>query len=173
MFLSCSIIVHMKKLTSIALALLCTGNLMAAKAEDRQGYALDKLANAQAQLDRLKSQERALKSLIKAVKRDLRAARIRAKAERIQLSADTQRQDAAVLVEQSGVAIDLPNLMNTRGVEANIAETSKEYQYDENKDDIDRMFKNNSEKAVYFPGKNEGNKVEPSKSDSDLPDYIK
>ena len=142
-------------------------------ADDRQGYALDKLANAQAQLDRLEAQKKALTELIRAVKKDLKAAKIRAKAERIQLEADTKRQDAAVMVEQSGVAVDLPNLMNTKKTEGTIVE------FDAAKDDIDLMFKDKNttdEKTVFFPGGDEGKKVEPNydgiDNDSDFK-YIK
>lgn len=155
----------------IVLALLFSfSSLNSIQAEDRQGYALDKLANAQAQLDRLESQKEALAELIKAVKKDLRAAKIRAKAEEIQLKADTQRQDAAVMVEQSGVAVDLPNLMATKGVKAGLIE------YDDKNNDIDMMFEDKAnEKAVFFPGGDAGRKVNPSgiANDAELPDYIK
>ena len=82
----------------------------------------------------------------------------------MQIDADTTRQDAVVMVEQTGVAVDLPNLMTAKGVEAGIIE------YDENTDEIDReLNKNASEKSVYFPG---GRTVQPDNA-SDLPDYIK
>lgn len=146
----------------------------AAEADDsHQSYALDKLANAQAQLERLKGQEKALNQLIQAVKKDLRAAKVRARAERIQLQANTARQDAAVMVEQTGVAVDLPNLMTAKGVQAGILE------YDKNQNEnIDAMFKDRSttEKSVYFPNGSAGKKVKPSNSysdDADFPDYIK
>jgi uncharacterized protein (UPF0335 family) len=166
----------MHRKLSFGLALIISmGTYGLAQAEDPQTYAMDKLANAQAQLDRLEGQKGALNDLIKAVKKDLKAAKIRAKAERIQIEADTARQDAAVFVEQSGVAIDLPNLMNTRNVEAGIVE----YKPDEK--DIDLMFKDREKpsKAVFFPGNSAGKKVSPSNNyyginnDSDIPDYIK
>ncbi len=46
----------MNKFLVLAL-LFAVSSLNLVKAEDRQGYALDKLANAQAQLDRLKAQK--------------------------------------------------------------------------------------------------------------------
>lgn len=156
----------------IVLALLFAfGSSNLLQAEDRQNYALDKLANAQAQLNRLEDQREAIDQLIRAVKKDLRAAKIRARAEEIQLKADTDRQDAAVLVEQSGVAVDLPNLMVTKGVKAGLVE------YDSD-DDIDLMFEDKSnEQAVFFPGGDAGRKVNSKKkgidNDSDLPSYIK
>ncbi|MDD9898728.1 MAG: hypothetical protein OXU45_06995 [Candidatus Melainabacteria bacterium] len=157
-----------KKVLVLAL-LFSVGSLSAVKAEDRQGYALDKLANAQAQLDRLLAQKDALNKLIKAVKKDLRAAKIRAKAEEIQLKADTERQDAAVMVEQTGVAVDLPNLMATKGVKAGLVEYDKD-------NEVEMMFEDNAkEKAVFFPGGDAGKTVNPSgiSNDADLPDYIK
>jgi len=154
----------MKKISCLALALISAATMSVAKADEHQSYALDKLANAQAQLERLQNQQEAIKELIKAVKKDLRAAKIRAKAERLQMEADTVRQDAVVMVEQTGVAVDLPNLMTAKGVDAGIIE------YDENMDDINREIKTkNSERSVYFPS---GRKVEPQNG-SDLPDYIK
>ncbi len=164
----------MKKTLSIALALLfsvSSTNLV--KADDPQSYALDKLANAQAQLDRLESQKVALNKLMKAVKQDLKAAKIRAKAERLQISADTQRQDAAVLVEQTGVAVDLPNLMAAKDVQAGVKE------YNSDQEDIDLMFKDKAkQKAVFFPGGDAGRKVQPSNSkvvgiENDSTSYIK
>ena len=164
----------MNKLLGLGLALLFSANtLVSVKAAvgEHQSYALDKLANAQAQLDRLKTQEKALKELIGAVKKDLRAARIRAKAERIQIEANTKRQDAAILVEQSGVAVDLPNLMNTRSVDAGLIE------YSADKDDVEMMFEDEKTKtkSVYFPGGSKGKKVETEYQgiESDIPDYIK
>jgi membrane carboxypeptidase/penicillin-binding protein len=153
----------MKKISCLSLALISAVSIYSANADQHQSYALDKLANAQAQLERLKGQRKAVDELIRAVKKDLRAAKIRAKAERLQLEADTVRQDAVVMVEQTGVAVDLPNLMNAKGVDAGIIE------YDENSDDINRTMKKTSERSVYFPS---GRKVEPENS-SDLPDYIK
>ena len=139
--------------------LLSIGSVNLAQADDPQSYALDKLANAQAQLDRLKSQKIALEKLTKAVKEDLRAAKVRAKAERLQISADTKRQDAAVMVEQTGVAVDLPNLMATKGVQAGVME------YNSNKEDIDAMFQDKAkQKAVFFPGGDAGRTVQPSNS---------
>lgn len=166
--------ISMNKLLGLGLALLFSANtVISVKAaeSEHQTYALDKLANAQAQLDRLKSQEKALKELIGAVKKDLRAAKIRAKAERIQIEANTKRQDAAVLVEQSGVAVDLPNLMNTRSVDAGLVEYSAE------NEDVDMMFEDEKAKtkSVYFPGGSQGKKVESEYQgiESDIPDYIK
>lgn len=153
----------MKKISCLSLALISAFSIYSASADQHQSYALDKLANAQAQLERLKGQRKAVDELIRAVKKDLRAAKIRAKAERLQMEADTVRQDAVVMVEQTGVAVDLPNLMTAKGVDAGIIE------YDENADDINRTMKNTSERSVYFPS---GRKVEPENS-SDLPDYIK
>lgn len=154
----------MKLMTNIALVILCATSFTVAKANQHQSYALDKLANAQAQYDRLQQQKKAINQLLKAVKKDLKAAQVRAKAERLQIDADTTRQDAVVMVEQTGVAVDLPNLMSAKGVEAGIIE------YDENTDEIDReLNKNTSEKSVYFPG---GRTVQPDNA-SDLPDYIK
>lgn len=153
----------MKKISCLAL-LLSLLAFPAAKANEHQSYAIDKLANAQAQLDRLKNQRDAIDELMKAVRKDLKAAKIRAKAERLQIEANTVRQDAIVMVEQTGVAVDLPNLMTAKGVDAGILE------YDETQDDIDRVIKNsNPERSVYFPS---GRKVEPQNS-SDIPDYIK
>ena len=153
----------MKKISCLTLAFLSAASIYSAQANQHQSYALDKLANAQAQLERLQGQKKAVNELIRAVKKDLRAAKIRAKAERLKMEADTVRQDAIVMVEQTGVAVDLPNLMTAKGVDAGIIE------YNENTDDINRTMKNNSERSVYFPS---GRKVEPQ-SNSDLPDYIK
>ena len=152
----------MKKISCFVLALLFSTNTFVAQADQHQSYALDKLANAQAQLERLKNQKKAINELMKAVKKDLRAAKIRAKAERLQLEADTVKQDAIVMVEQTGVAVDLPNLMTATDVEAGIIE------YDSNRDDVDREIRNsNPQRSVYFPsGRKESNT-------SDLPDYIK
>lgn len=163
----------MQKKLGLGMALIISmASCGLAQADDPQTYAMDKLANAQAQLERLEGQKKAVNDLIRAVKKDLRAAKIRAKAERIQIEADTARQDAAVMVEQSGVAIDLPNLMNTRNVEAGIVE----YKPDEK--DIDLMFKDREKpsKAVYFPGNSAGKKITPINginNDSDIPSYIK
>lgn len=143
-------------LTSIAL----TNAAMAdGSSSDPQSYALDKLSNAQAQLDKLEAQKKAINTLIKAVKKDLKASQMRAKAERIQIEADAERQDAAMLVQQNGVAVDLPNLMTAKGVQAGVVE----YQPDAN--EIEMMFrdKNNpAGKAVFFPGGDAGRKVDPA-----------
>ncbi|MBT6842219.1 MAG: hypothetical protein HOA17_00290 [Candidatus Melainabacteria bacterium] len=158
----------MNKFLVLAL-LFAVSSLNLVKAEDRQGYALDKLANAQAQLDRLKAQKDAISQLIKAVRKDLHAAKIRAKAEEIQLKADTDRQDATIAVEQTGVAVDLPNLMATKGVKAGLLE------YDQN-ENINLMFEDKTnEKAVFFPGGDTGRSVRPSgiPNDAEIPDYIK
>jgi hypothetical protein len=166
----------MNKKFSLGLALFLSINgLGQVLAEDPQSYAMDKLANAQAQLDKLESQKKALNDLTRAVKKDLKAAKIRAKAERLQIEADTARQDASTIVEQSGVAVDLPNLMNTTAVEAGIIE----YKPDEK--DIDLMFKDSEKpsKTVFFPGNSAGRRVTPSNSNaglnnnSDIPAYIK
>lgn len=154
----------MKKISCFSLAIISALSIYGAQANQHQSYALDKLANAQAQLERLENQKDAINQLIKAVKKDLRAAKIRAKAERLQMEADTVRQDAVVMVEQTGVAVDLPNLMTAKGVDAGIIE------YDEDADDIKRELEKNSERSVYFPS---GRKVEPENGSSDLPDYIK
>ena len=117
--------------------------------DEHQSYALDKLVNAQAQLNKLEAQRQALEKLIRAVKKDLAAAKIRTKAEKIQIQADTARQDAAVLVEQAGVAVDLPNLMTAKDVQAGVLE-------DKTKEEIDKMFKDNkktNQESVFFPGK--------------------
>jgi hypothetical protein len=153
----------MKKISCFTLAFLSAITIFAAQANEHQSYALDKLANAQAQLDRLQNQKKAINELMKAVRKDLQAAKLRAKAERLQMDADTVRQDAVVMVEQNGVAVDLPNLMTAKDVDAGIVE------YDKNADDMNRIMKNTSERSVYFPS---GRKVEPIKG-SDLPDYIK
>jgi len=142
-----------KKLLSIGLGLLILLSSAAAQAEDYGNpeiYAQDKLVNATAQLERLKAQEKALEKLIKAVKKDLRAAKLRAKAERVQKLADTARQDASIVIEQSGIAIDLPDLMSAKGVQAGLAQGSESL--DQTKEDIDLMFKDKqSEEAVFFP----------------------
>lgn len=126
-------------------------------------YAMDKLANAEAQLNKLKSQRKAINELIQAVSKDLQAAKIRAKAEKLQAKADTERVNAAGLVEQTGLAIDLPNLMNesTRPIERSARKN----------DELDLMFKDKGSKSasVFFPGN--GRKVEAN--NSSLPDYIK
>lgn len=126
---------------------------------DPQSYAMDKLANAQAQLDKLQMQRQAIDNLMRAIRKDLRAAKIRAKAERLQVEADSQRQDAAMLVQQNGVAVDLPNLMAAKGVQAGVVE----YQPDAN--EIEMMFKNKNStdgKTVFFPGGDAGTKIDPS-----------
>lgn len=150
------------------IATLVFFGITAAKADtsERQGYALDRLVNAQAQLEKLESQEKALKQLIRAVKKDLKAAKIRTKAEKVQLKADTQRQDAAIMVQETGVAVDLPDLINTKDVEAGLIKhevANKTLSQEE----IDILFKDDKPKdetAVFFPAKSES---------SDLPDYIK
>lgn len=139
----------MKKHLSIGLALLISTSTFAPSFADPQVYAQDKLANAQAQLDKLVSQREALDKLIRAVRKDLRAAKIRSKAENIQVQADTDRQDAAMLVEQAGVAVELPNLMATKTVQSTVTSS--------NKSDIDLMFRDQKQpKAVFFPGGDSG-----------------
>jgi len=150
----------MNKVLKIAFIALASGSfLLPALANDHQSYALDKLANAEAQLDKLVIQKKALNDYIKAVRKDLKAARIRARAERIQLEADTDRQDAAALVEQSGVAVDLPNMMTAKGVQAGLLDNN-EYKAEH----VESMFKDRNKeatKSVYFPGGSKGKKVEP------------
>jgi|GEM_PF-3034501 len=138
----------------------------AARAQDEyndpQMYAQDKLVNAEAQYERLKNQEKALQKLMGAVKKDLKAAKIRAKAERIQISANTARQDASVNVEQAGIAVDLPDLMSTKGVQAVAAGSAKE------KENIDMMFRDRNKQesaSVFFPAG--------SGSKTIAPEYIK
>lgn len=116
---------------------------------DPQMYAQDKLVNAQAQYQRLKNQKEALEKLMGAVKKDLKAAKLRAKAETVQKIADTARQDASVNVEQAGIAVDLPDLMSTKGVQAVAAGSANK-----EKENIDLMFRdrNKQESAnVFFP----------------------
>lgn len=161
----------MKKFFRIGLAILTSTIVSsAAKADstnsntvntnnEPQAYALDKLANAQAQLDKLVAQREALDNLIRAVRKDLRAAKMRAKAERIQVQADSDRQDASILVQQNGVAVDLPNLMTAKGVQAGIVE------YQPDPTEIELMFRDKNSttnKTVFFPGGDAGKKIEPS-----------
>lgn len=139
----------MKKFQLLALsfAVLAVATPARADYEDPKTYANDKLLNAEAQLERLKEQKSALEKMIKAVKKDLRAAKTRAKAERLQSQADVIREDAITYVEQSGVAIDLPDLMYSSGVKAELAGTNN---ITPEKSDL--MFENkNKEKAVFFP----------------------
>ncbi len=133
--------------------------------DDPQLYAQDKLVNAQAQYQRLKNQEQALEKLMKAVKKDLRAAKLRAKAEGVQKLADSARQDAALGVEQAGIAVDLPDMMSTKGVQAVAAGTSSGPSSRE-KENIDLMFRDRQkqESAVFFPG---------ARSKTIAPEYIK
>jgi len=133
--------------------------------QEPQTYAQDKLVNAQAQLERLKAQKRAINKLMRAIKKDLKAARIRSKAEKIQLSANNAKQDATIMVEQAGVAVDLPDLMAAKGVEAGLLENT------DKKKDIDLMFKDKeAQESVFFPAGSEGAGI---KNDADLPSYIK
>jgi hypothetical protein len=133
---------------------------------ERQSYALDKLVNAQAQLERLEAQKAALDKLIRAVKEDLKAAKIRARAEAIQLQADAKRKDAAVLVEQSGVAVDLPDLMNSKEVNADIAQAKVE---EVDKENLDLIFNDKqATESVFFPASSEkGLKAD------EIPEYVK
>ena len=131
---------------------------------DPQMYAQDKLVNAEAQYQRLKNQEKALQKLMGAVKQDLKAAKLRAKAETVQKIADTARQDASVNVEQAGIAVDLPDLMSTKGVQAVAAGSAMSRE----KENIDLMFRdrNKQESAnVFFPAG--------SGSRTIAPEYIK
>ncbi len=134
---------------------------------DPQIYAQDKLVNAEAQYQRLKNQEKALQKLMGAVKQDLKAAKIRAKAERIQVSANTARQDASVNVEQAGIAVDLPDLMPTKGVQA-VAAGSRTVDANREKENIDLMFRDRNKQesaSVFFPAG--------SGSRTIAPEYIK
>ncbi len=131
---------------------------------DPQMYAQDKLVNAEAQYQRLKNQKAALEKLMGAVKKDLKAAKLRAKAETVQKVADTARQDASVNVEQAGIAVDLPDLMSTKGVQAVAAGSAMSRE----KENIDLMFRdrNKQEAAnVFFPAG--------SGSRTIAPEYIK
>jgi Skp family chaperone for outer membrane proteins len=166
-----------KRLLVLSLTALISCSGLAAKAapatiNTNDTYAMDKLANAQAQLNRLKSQRKAIDQLIQAVQKDLRAAQIRAKAEKIQLQADNDKQNAAAVIEQTGLAIDLPNLMTAEGTtQANLIEKKAI------KDDLDMMFKDKGSSpksaSVFFPGGSSGRKVEPLNAKKDIPDYIK
>ena len=132
--------------------------------EGRQTYAQDKLANAQAQLERLKMQKKAINELIVAVKKDLRAAKIRARAERLQIKADTQKQDAGVMISQTGLAVDLPNLLDKKGVAADLA--SQRDLQDESVDELFRRTEDQQE-AVFFPGGSSN-----IRSDEDINNYL-
>lgn len=138
-----------------------------AEYEGPETYAQDKLVNAKAQLEKLKEQKKAIEELIRAVRKDLRAAQIRARAEKLQARADVQREDASGLVEQAGVAIDLPNLMTAKGVKAGIIDGAPK------NEDLGLLFKdaNNSEESVFFPAGNNKNRKVPG--NSQLPSYIK
>lgn len=132
---------------------------------DPQIYAQDKLVNAQAQYQRLKNQKDALEKLMGAVKKDLKAAKLRAKAETVQKVADTARQDASVGVEQAGIAVDLPDLMSTKGVQAVAAGSTT---IDPNRENIDLMFRDRNKQesaSVFFPAG--------SSSKTIAPEYIK
>lgn len=157
-----------KRIFILAIAFLSFTQASFSADNERQNYALDKLVNAQAQLERLETQREALDKLIRAVKKDLRAAKIRAKAESIQLQADAQRKDAAVLVEQSGVAVELPDLMNSKEVNANIAELKAK---DPNKENLDLMFDDNENtESVFFPA---GSSSRKGLNPDEIPEYIK
>ncbi len=131
-------------------------------AEDPQSYALDKLANAEAQLERLSAQRKAIDQMIRAVREDLRAAKIRAKAEKLQVEADSKRGDATAMVQQAGVAIDLPNLMMADSNSTGVTE------YAAQKEEIDLMFKDKpKEEAVFFPASARGRKSEIKRSGLD------
>lgn len=143
--------IKQRKLLSFALAAGIAFTASAANAEsdynNPESYAQDKLVNAQAQLDRLTAQKKALNKLILAVKRDLKAAKIRAKAERVQQMANTNKEDAAVLIEQAGIAVDLPDLMQAKDVQAGLAKGN-------DKENIDAMFKDKNSQAseaVFYP----------------------
>lgn len=164
----------MNKFYALGLALLVsTSTYGMALADDPQTYAMDKLANAQAQLDQLKAQKLALSKLTKAVKQDLRAAKIRAKAERIQISADTSRQDAAVMIEQSGVAVDLPNLMAARQVQGGILEYENDTNSKSSKTTVGKAAKQKNESEVFFPGGDQGKKIESRYGTEEDIGYIK
>ena len=149
--------------------------------DPRMVYAADKLVNAQAQLDKLKAQKKAIDAMIKAVKRDLKAAKIRAKAEKIQEVADVNRKDAEFMIEKSGVALELPNLLIEEGQGELIEETTGELTASQAAEkQVEKMFPEEEfEKvdSVFFPG---NDVKEPSKSsnkkisdDVNLPYYIK
>ncbi len=155
----------MKRLFVAGLIFISVINTPAVYAQDEysdpQMYAQDKLVNAQAQYQRLQNQEKALEKLMAAVKTDLKAAKLRAKAETVQKIADTARQDASMNVEQAGIAVDLPDLMSTKGVQA-VAAGAKE------KENIDLMFRDRNKQesaSVFFPAG--------SGSRTITPEYIK
>jgi len=138
-------------------------SLLAQEAKAPQDYAADKLANAEAQLTKLIEQRNALNTLIKAVKKDLKAAKIRAKAEEIQVKANAERQDAEFMIEQSGVAIDLPDLTAKKPVPAaplleDISATAPLSFPEDSFDKVD---------SVFFPSNSNNSKKK------DLPYYIK
>lgn len=143
-----------KKLTSsilVAAVLSCCAFQAQADYNDPATYAQDKLLNAEAQLSKLKEQRKALDKLIKAVKADLKAAKTRAKAEKIQSKADGFRSDASTLVENSGLAVDLPDFMISQGVDAKLTDRSI------NPDSSELMFKEDrGSKSAFFPGRSKG-----------------
>lgn len=146
----------MMKNLSLSLSLALAFGLAApamAEYESPKTYAQDKLLNAEAQLNRLEEQKNALVKMIKAVKKDLKAAKLRAKAERIQSKADVIRNDATTFVEQSGIAIDLPDLMYSSGVSAELADSTTP-----NPESTDLMFKDpnqQSKSAAFYPDSSE------------------
>lgn len=141
-------------------------SLLAQEVKAPQDYASDKLANAEAQLDKLIEQRNAINSLIKAVKKDLKAAKIRNKAEEIQIKANVAKQDAEFMIEQSGMAIDLPDLTakktsSTPLLEDISAKVAPAPNFPENSfDKVD---------SVFFPSNNSNI----TKTKKDLPYYIK
>lgn len=142
----------MKKISLLVLCAICIGLSAPAQAEytDPNTYAQDKLLNAEAQLAKLNEQKKALNKLIKAVKKDLKAAKTRAKAEKLQSKADGVRSDASTLVEQSGLAVDLPDFMISSGVNAELARNKPL-----NPEQSDLMFRDGSQtetSSVFFPG---------------------
>jgi seryl-tRNA synthetase len=140
-------------------------SLLAQEVKAPHDYAADKLANADAQLTKLIEQRNALNSLIKAVKKDLKAAKIRAKAEEIQTKANVAKQDAEFMLEQSGVAIDLPDLTaKTPIIPSTLLEdVSTKTPSSFNEDSFDKVD------SVFFPSNNSIN----VQSKKDLPYYIK
>lgn len=145
--------------------------LAAQEAKPPQDYAADKLANAEAQLDKLIEQRNAINTLVKAVKKDLKAAKIRAKAEEIQVKANAARQDAELKIEQSGMAVDLPDLTATKKSTAPLLEdispkVTPATHFSENNFD-------KTPESIFFPGNISDTKNSKTKKEKELPYYIK
>lgn len=137
--------------------LIATSNPALARYSDPDTYAQDKLANAEAQLTRLKAQKKAIEKLIKAVKSDLKAAKIRVKAEKMQSKADANRMDASTQIEQTGVAVDLPDLMQHTETDVNAGLLEDVA--------VDSGY---NQEPVFFQEENGG-----IQNNSDMPSYIK